>query len=90
MLRRIVTLLALLSGLTIFGAPAQAALTQALGNHAEACQSCEQARADDAIVLAQHPALDPAFERAPALLRAGSADVVAVPAVLFGIDRAFE
>lgn len=90
MFRRIVTLLALLSGLTVFGAPAQAALTQMLGSHAEASQSCEQARADEAIVQPSLPFEHAALHAPSGTTDASLSDAVAIPTVRFGIDRAFE
>lgn len=89
MLRKLLACLALLTGLTAAGAPAQADMANALASHVEASASGVTAARSQAAVAIAREATGKSFG-APLLAGPFATPPSAAPAVLLGSDRARE
>ena len=90
MLRRLITLLAILSGLTAVNAPAQASVSGALGAALELTQRAEQPGKGETAPCAQRQRDLRAKGDKTAPCKPAPTVSVVIPTIMFGPDRALE
>ncbi len=90
MLRRLITLLAILTGLTAVGAPAHAGVTVGLDATLELSQQAEQLGQGEAALCVQRQQAPRAVRGKSRTCRRAPALRVVIPTVMLGPDRALE
>ena len=90
MFRRLLTCLALITGLAAAGAPANAAVMEALSGQVSASSAqCQQSKTTQCECVAE-PATSPAKGDPVKACKARKPIVIYIPTIHFGADRAYE